>query len=154
MSIPRYTSSESALRIPAPISRFRVWNFSAGTNENYNVYFDNLELLAVDSTDPVHWTSEILIIRDAEEVPSEDFSIDSFTPSADGSSYAVSFHASVSGATYSVYVCTNLLASPQAWTALEEESASSVADGGAVTLSFTTDLSRSFSAYRVAYTLP
>ena len=131
--------------IPAPITRFRVWNFSAGDNDNYNVYFDNLQLTVIESTAPVTWASGVLLVRDSARPEISGFSVDAFT-----GNLGVSLDTSVPGATYSLYVCTNLLANPQDWKAI---GATVQGTGSPISLSLPPAAltNAPFSAFRAGY---
>ena len=135
--------------IPAPITRFRVWNFSAGTNDNYNVYFDNLQLTVVNSTEPVKWVSSVLLVRDAAQLEISGFALDAAT-----GNLGVSVDTSIPGATYSLYVCTNLVANPQVWTPVESTAVTGT--GSPLNLSLAAaDLPASpFAAIRVGCVAP
>ena len=121
------------------VERLRVWNYSAGPDENYNLYFDDFQLVAVQSTDPVVWNSEIVVLRQSE-APSPDIPIEigdnaTFTPAVDGT-IGFTLSETVKGATYAIYICKDLVATPQVWFAVEQEGASAVADGGELKLTF------------------
>ena len=129
--------------VSAPVERLRVWNYSAGPDENYNLYFDDFQLTAVTSTDPVTWSSEVVVIRKSEDRPADipiviggDDGNTTFTPGTDGT-LGFTLDTTVKGATYAIYICKDLLATPQVWYAVEQEGASAVsADGGELTLTF------------------
>ena len=134
--------------VSGPVKRLRVWNYSAGADDNYNLYFDNLQLTVVNSSDPVTWASGVLLVRDSARPE-----ISGFAPDASGN-LGVTLDTSVPGATYSLYVCTDLLASPQVWSPIEATAVSGT--GGPIALALDpADLpASSFSAIRAGYTSP
>lgn len=133
--------------VSAPIKRLRVWNYSAGPDNNYNLYFDNLELVAVQSTEPVTWASKVILIRDSAQPEISSFAVDAST-----GKYGATLDTSVPGATYYLYVCTDLLAVPQVWNPI----ASTKVDGtgSPITLSVSPDdlPDGPFVALRAGYT--
>ncbi|MBR6021978.1 MAG: hypothetical protein IK066_06110 [Kiritimatiellae bacterium] len=134
--------------VSAPIERLRVWNYSAGPDENYNLYFDNFQLTAVTSTDPVVWASGVRLVRESSQLEISGLSVDAST-----GDLGVTLDTSIPGTTYYLYVCTDLLASPQVWTPVDSSAVAGT--GGPIAL--TLDLSSAdapFAAYRAGYPLP
>ncbi len=131
--------------LSAPVERLRVWNYSAGTNDNYNLYFDDFQLVAVQSTEPVTWATDIRLVRGGE---TERPVIAGLAFDPDTGNYSVTLEATVPGATYAVYVCDDLLGVPQLWTPVEGTAVP--ADGSPLTLDLPPDLG---PFYRIGYTL-
>ena len=142
--------------VSAPVERLRVWNYSAGTNDNYNLYFDDFQLVAVESTEPVVWAGEVTVIRQPEaggdDEPIEiggEGSPNAFTIGEDGV-LDFALQETVAGASYAVYVCYDLAAVPQTWQPVGD---SVPADGGPLSLSLDpATLPQPVVACRLGYT--
>ena len=135
--------------IPAPIKRLRVWNYSAGTNGNYNLYFDNLQLVAVESAEPVTWATDVLLVRAGADAERPEIAGLSVNP--DTGNWCVALDATVPGATYAVYECADLRAVPQLWTPVE--STAVPATGSPLTLDLPAPAAPT-AFYAIGYTLP
>ncbi|MBR0057209.1 MAG: hypothetical protein IJP66_07750, partial [Kiritimatiellae bacterium] len=135
--------------VSGPIKRLRVWNYSAGTNDNYNLYFDNLQLVKVESTDPVNWASGVLLVRDSAQLEISGFSLDTST-----GNLGVTLDTSVPGATYSLYACTNLLANPQVWSPINGTAVTGTGSPLSLSLAAADLPAGPFVAIRVGYVAP
>jgi len=133
------------------VERLRVWNYSTGSSGDYNVYFDNFQLIAVQSTDPVEWATDVLVVRlpgggEEDEIPD----IAAISYDSESGSYSVTLDTTVAGASYTFYQCTDLLASPQVWSPVESMT-SQTGDGGPLTLELPENPEY---FYRVGYPTP
>lgn len=135
--------------VSGTIERLRVWNYSAGPDGNYNLYFDNLQLVTVNSTDPVTWASGVLLVRDSSRPEISGFAVDPST-----GNLGVTLDTSVPGATYSLYICTNLLASPQVWSSIDGTAVPGTGGPISLTLVPADFPASSFAAFRAGYTNP
>jgi hypothetical protein len=145
--------------VSAPIERLRVWNFSAGTNDNYNLYFDNLELIAVESSEPVTWATQVLLVRQPADDPGGDVpgvrpEISGFSFDAETGMYTIPLVSTVSNVTYALYSCTNLLAVPQTWQLIESSPVKAVGESLILGVSQDELDSGGFTAIRAGFIVP
>lgn len=139
--------------VSAPVERFRIWNFSAGPDDNYNLYFDNLELIAVESSEPVTWATEVLLVRQPADDPDDpdSFAIPYLAFDPESNTYSTSLDTTVPRSYYAFYECTDLTADTQIWTELEGTRA--FGDGDSIILELPAGQVSSPSAfYRIGYT--
>lgn len=140
-----YTGTLESSANGQAIARFRAWNYSAGSGEEGNFYFDDLGITSTSETTTSNCVAQVVLIR-LDECLIE-------MPADGGNGLEFSLNPTIPGATYSVYVCTNLLANPQMWT--EQPNTIQEASGGTLILTPDTDFTDlPVSAYRVGYQEP